>query len=96
MIEIGLYLMAVGMGSVFLALSILALIMWLMGIIIGSPRDFEMSADMFSTAATFSKEELMAIAAAVLQYESASVPKVDKIPESWKKFAKFYSVGWSG
>ncbi len=93
MIEIGLYLMAVGMGGVFLVLSILALVMWLMGKIISSSGDFDMTPK--TSVDMFSNEELMAIAAAILQYESVSVPKVDKIPESWKRLAKVYSMGWS-
>jgi len=90
MTELGVYLTAVGMGGVFLVLTILASLMWLLGRIL-SPT----SATRDEVAETFSREEIMAIAAAIVQHESVRLPEV-KTPEDWKKFARSYAVGWSG
>ncbi len=80
MIDVGLMLTASGMGGVFVVLSLLALVMWVMGKIF-SHVETETNENFLS------EKELMAIVAAVSQYEGIHVPEI-KGPENWKKIAK--------
>jgi len=84
MLEFGLYLTAVGMGGVFVILSILAFFMWLIGRIFGKEvkiKDEE----------TFSRDEIAAIVAAITQYEAVKVPYIES-PLAWKRYGRIESM----
>ncbi len=98
MIELGLFLTAQGMGGVFLLLSILAFVMWLMGKVlgekasnvgskIGESRSFE------SNPSALTEREILAIAAAIASYEGVKVGEV-RVPEKWKSYARIHAMRW--
>ena len=98
MIELGLFLTAQGMGGVFLLLSILAFVMWLMGKVlgekasnvggkIGESRSFE------SNTSALTEREILAIAAAIASYEGVKVGEV-RVPEKWKSYARIHAMRW--
>ncbi len=102
MMEFALYLTAVGMGGVFLVLSILASLMRVLGKVLGSKSEskpeFGPSANSNSSSAynggLFTEKELAAIAAAIVRYESSDLPRI-AVSESWKRYARIYAVRWS-
>lgn len=97
MIEVGLTLTSLGMSSVFIVLSILAIVMWLLGKIFGENKSNKNSYSVpkpKSSNSRFSELELLAISTAVVQYESVRLPKVNT-PENWKRYAKIYASRWS-
>ncbi len=87
MIEIGLMLMGSGMAGVFIVLSLLAFVMWVMGKVFGQNGAKTV---VESAESTLSEKELLAIAAAIFQHEAVHVPEI-KGPENWKKLAR---AGW--
>ncbi|OYT33374.1 hypothetical protein B6U96_15890 [Archaeoglobales archaeon ex4484_92] len=86
MINLGLYLTVLGMGGVFLALSLLAIVMWILGRIFSPKPNFEI--EEIEAEGTFTNEELMAAIVAIMQFESLKVPKI-KVSEKWKDFARY-------
>ncbi|WP_202318716.1 OadG family protein [Archaeoglobus neptunius] len=87
--ELGIMLTASGMGGVFVVLSILAFVMWAMGRFFGKKATSEES-DNFSSLTDL---EVLAVTAAILQYEGTSVVEVHG-PENWKRLAKIYAGRW--
>ncbi len=87
MIEVGLMLMGSGMVGVFVVLSLLAFVMWIMGKIFGGRNEAKTEV---KTESGLSEKELLAIAAAIFQHEGVHVPEI-RGPENWKKFAR---AGW--
>ncbi|WP_290595955.1 MULTISPECIES: OadG family protein [unclassified Archaeoglobus] len=91
--EIGLMLTVSGMGGVFVVLSLLAFVMWVMGRILGGGRSENKDNSKNLDYSSFSELELSAIAAAIIQHESVKVPEV-RSPENWKRYARVYATGW--
>jgi sodium pump decarboxylase gamma subunit len=85
MLEFGLYVTAVGMGGVFLVLSILALFMVITGKLFEEKKEIRPE--------EFTKEEIIAITAAINAYESVKVPYIET-SYAWKNYARIESVRW--
>ncbi len=88
-LEFGLYITAVGMGGVFTILSLLALFMYLMGRV-----DRSLKAEVKELEAKINRNEEIAIISAALAYhmewEADAIQFIGS--DSWKKFAREYSL----
>ncbi len=85
-LDFGAYATVVGMGGVFVVLSVLALMMWFVGMLLHRPAKSEKFDDPKSPGVSdgLTDRELMVIAAAVEFYESRSGFNPTFRPRSWK------------
>lgn len=85
----GLYLSLLGISGVFIVLGCLAGFMWLMGIIQSRREGYEVE-ELPKREVKFSKNELLAIAAAIQFYHTLYEDVVEfRGSEKWKEFARF-------
>jgi|Deesub1362A_J573_1020465.scaffolds.fasta_scaffold00671_21 sodium pump decarboxylase gamma subunit len=91
----GVYATALGMGGVFATLSLIAFLMWIMGRVFGEQvtERIKEKIKKQELKTSFTEAELVALVAAIKQYESKKVPEM-RTSTSWRNAGKIEGLRW--